>query len=95
MKNSPGIKLYLPESFEWLILKSRLVDDKAVLDVLERPEECIDSLKYFSWERFFTAKLIEMTKDTYLRYSKSSLNKNYLFEKSKRMILKEIKGICF
>ncbi|MCI9487403.1 MAG: hypothetical protein HFI64_10620 [Lachnospiraceae bacterium] len=49
----PAIKCYLPESFEWLILKSRLIDGNFIQDVLEHPEDFIESREYFSWERFF------------------------------------------
>lgn len=44
---------------------------------------------------FFTAVLRAKTQDTYLRYSKSNLNKSYLSEKNKSAILKEIEGIDF
>lgn len=46
------IVLYLPESFEWLILKANLVEDKEISLVLNAPEDYIESEKYFSWERF-------------------------------------------
>lgn len=95
MKYKPNMKCYLPESFEWLILKSGLVDDKAIHEMLEQPEAYIDSQEYFSWERFFTVTLTEATKDTYMQYSKRDLNKSYLSEKSKKAILNEIKGIEF
>lgn len=72
--------LYLPEAFEWLILKSGVVDGKKLKDVLEKPEEFIESSEYLSWERFFTSLLTRLTKDTYLRYSKRKLNKVYLHE---------------
>ena len=51
------VMLYLPESFEWLILKSGIVHNAKLADILERPEEYIDSAKYFSWEQFFTELL--------------------------------------
>jgi len=72
---------FLPESFEWLILKSGLVDGSRVQDILQHPYDFIESKKYFSWERFFTALLTEETKDTYLFYSKAKLNKAYLQQK--------------
>ena len=49
-----NIHLYLPESFEWLILSSGLISDKDIKTILEEPENYIDSTEYFSWERFFT-----------------------------------------
>lgn len=44
--------LYLPESFEWLILKSGVVKDKDINKILENPGEYIESEKYMSWEQF-------------------------------------------
>ena len=82
-----NIHLYLPESFEWIILKSGLIDDREIRKILETPELFIDSKKYFSWERFFTNLLIEKTKNTYLQYRKSAINKTYLHSKNKEKIL--------
>lgn len=93
MMHKKNISCYLPESFEWLILKSGLVDDREVREMLEKPEEYIDSREHFSWERYFTAKLIEATKGMYLHYNKSNLNKNYLLDKCKKTIVKQIKGL--
>lgn len=88
-----NIKLYLPESFEWLILKSGLVDGKTVQTILEAPEDYIESSQYFSWERYFTKILTDMTMDSYLKYSKNKLNSAYLHERSKDAILKFMEGI--
>lgn len=38
--------------------------------MLEEPSAYIESRKYFSWERFFTALLVEKAEGTYLAYSK-------------------------
>ena len=56
-----NIHLYLPESFEWLILSSGLISDKDIKVMLEEPENYIDSTEYFSWERFFTKLLVMRT----------------------------------
>lgn len=82
-----NIALYLPESFEWLILKSGLIDGNRVRDILEHPEDYIDSRKYFSWERFFTALLVRETDGTYLKYSKDRLSSVYLNDRKKKAIL--------
>jgi hypothetical protein len=87
-----GKAVFLPESFEWLILKSEIINDKEVKTILEEPSDFIESQEYMSWERFFTALLIEKTKDTYLRYSKSFLNDTYKTIKNQNKILKEIPG---
>lgn len=88
-----NIHLYLPESFEWLILSSDLISDKDIKIILEEPENYIDSAEYFSWERFFTKLLMTRTEETYLKYSKSKLNANYLHEKNKEKIVNAMQGI--
>lgn len=93
MKNRPGIKSYLPESFEWLILKSGVIDGNYVQEVLQHPEDYIESQEYFSWERFFTALLIECTKDSYLKYNKRKLNETYLHDKMKNAIIEVMSGL--
>lgn len=88
-----NIKLFLPESFEWLILKSGLIDGNRVREILDEPEKYIDSTEYFSWERYFIRLLTDYTESTYLKYKKSKLNVVYLHEKNKDAILKVIEGL--
>lgn len=95
MTTNSSLKCYLPESFEWLILKSDQIDGKTVQDILEHPEDFIESQKYFSWERFFTALLVEYTQNSYIRYSKSKLNEAYLQGKMKQAVLDVMEGICW
>ncbi len=95
LKEHSGSVLYLPESFEWLILKSGVLRDSEVEKILESPEEYIESSEYFSWERYFTALLIEKTKDTYLSYSKKELNEVYLREEIQEQILNVMENIRF
>jgi hypothetical protein len=85
-----GKAVFLPESFEWLILKSEIIKDKEVEAILEEPSDFIESQDYMSWERYFSALLIEKTKDTYLHYTKSSLNDAYKTKNNQNKILKEI-----
>jgi hypothetical protein len=85
-----GKAVYLPESFEWLVLKSEIIKDKEVETILEEPSDFIESQDYMSWERFFSALLVEKTKDTYLHYTKSSLNDAYKTKNNQNRILKEI-----
>ena len=82
--------IYLPESFEWLILNANVLKDKQTEQILENPSVYIESREYMSWEQFFTAFLIEITKDTYLKYSKSKLNDSYKNRKILDKILGEI-----
>lgn len=91
----PVVKCYLPESFEWVILKSGVIDGRAVQDILNHPEDFVESQKYFSWEHFFTALLVEYTQDSYLKYNKGKLNRAYLHDKTKEKILSVIKGISW
>lgn len=87
------IHLYLPESFEWLLLSSGVVRNSELRDILQNPSEYIDSLNYFSWERFFTSLLIDKTKGSYLQYSKSKLNSNYLQKSIQDKILSHMDRI--
>ena len=88
-----NIALYLPESFEWLILSSGIIKNGHVDKILANPSEYVECREYFSWERFFTAVLIEETQDTYLAYTKGVLNQAYLNKEIKEAILKQMKDI--
>lgn len=72
------VRLFLPESFEWLVLKSGLIGGSDVADILGDPSDYIESSDYFSWERFFNALLVDKTRGTYLKYGKKALNPVYL-----------------
>lgn len=87
LKRVKNVVYFLPESFEWLILRSGLIDVKELDEILENPAEFIESSKYFSWERFFTHLLTEETNGTYLSYSKDKLNHVYLHDKNKDAIV--------
>ncbi|MBQ3691867.1 MAG: ATP-binding protein [Clostridia bacterium] len=93
MKNQKTVDLYLPESFEWLILNSGIINDSEIREILRSPDNYIDSREYFSWERFFTALLIAKSDRTYLKYSKKTLNPHYLNEKISDKILYLMKRI--
>ena len=73
-----NIVLYLPESFEWLLLKSGVLGEKTPAAILENPSAYIDSRDYFSWEQFFTSLLTELTSNSYMQYNKHKLNAFYL-----------------
>lgn len=95
MKGNEQILLYLPESFEWLILNSGVVNDSEVKHILAAPYEYIESREYLSWERYFTWVLIHKTVDSYLKYNKKSLNSAYLQESIMGQILENMKEIDF
>lgn len=63
----------MPESFEWLILSAGILKNSLVDKILDDPSEYVECKEYFSWERFFTAVLIEETKDTYLGIRKKEI----------------------
>ncbi len=81
------ISLWLPESFEYLILKSGLIHSPDLLTILENASDFVDSMQYESWEQFFTDLLMSLTKDTPAKYSKVTLNKYYLQDKNLRKII--------
>ncbi|MCC8047369.1 MAG: translation initiation factor 2 [Clostridiales bacterium] len=90
-----SINLYLPESFEWLILDSNVIADSEIRRILDHAEEYVESSQFFSWERFFTKLLVDKAQDTYLKYQKTKLNENYLNDKIKDQIIRSIKGVDF
>ena len=73
----PNITVCLPESFEWLILKSGLVQADELKEVIDNPSDYVDSSSYFSWEQFFTEYLVQNTRGTHYSYSKNELNRYY------------------
>ena len=88
-----NIKLYLPESFEWIILNSGLIEGKDISEILAQPEKFIESQEYFSWERYFTRLLSQKTEGTIYKYQKSKLNQVYLHERNRKAIVDSIEGI--
>jgi len=76
----PGhVILYLPESFEWLILKSGILRNEKLKEILANPSGYIDSESYFSWEQYFTDLLIRLSQEhDYMHYNKHKLNAFYL-----------------
>lgn len=87
------IKLFLPESFEWIVLKSGLFTDRETREMLQNPADYIESADFFSWEQFFTHELIEKTRGTFLTYSKSRLNESYLAEDTRGAIEKGLPNL--
>lgn len=84
------ITLYLPESFEWLVLKSGILGSQTPKEILEHPSDNIESSLYFSWEQYFTDLLIQLTHDTVLHYSKNHLNPSYLQPANVAKVLREM-----
>ena len=91
LRRHPEITLYLPESFEWIILSSGIIDGNRIRDITDHPEEYIESADFFSWERFFTHILIHETESSYMQYSKKRLNPVYLDSKHRSAIFDVMK----
>lgn len=73
--------LWLPESFEELLLTSRIVTRGDVDEILQDPASQIASELFPSWERFYTWLVCDITKNkSYMAYSKSRLPKWYMTE---------------
>lgn len=88
------LAVFLPESFEWLILSSGILDVDRVK--MESPELFADSADYMSWEQYFTDMLMKATRDKeYQKYKKNTLPAFYLQEKNAARIHHNIKGIQF
>lgn len=87
------IKIYLPESFEWLLLESDILNDGTIRKILDSPEEFIESEKYFSWERYFTELLIEKTQKSPYAYEKTKLPSFYLQDKNLKKIVDKMQTV--
>ena len=62
-RESPDfVTVCLPESFEWLLLRSGVVKADGLEEILSDPSSHIESSEFFSWERFFFEYLKEVTK---------------------------------
>lgn len=77
IKRMPNVHLYLPESFEWVVLKSEVIRISDIDNLISETYNYADSQEYFSWEQFYTALLIRESDNGYLKYSKSHLNENF------------------
>lgn len=85
------LSIYLPESFEWLILQSGVIHSQKVPAILADPAQYVESSQYFSWERFFTDLLVtESRQMPYLHYQKSALDPGYLQDSVMDAILKRV-----
>lgn len=95
IKENIFLHLYLPESFEWLLLQSGIFKNSHIMNILANTAEFVESEKYFSWEQYFTALLVQVTEETYLKYNKKKLNPNYLQPVIKNQITDSINRIEF
>ncbi|MCD8131490.1 MAG: translation initiation factor 2 [Lachnospiraceae bacterium] len=69
--------LWLPESFEYMILKSGILEMPDISGMLEKTYDYADSEKFVTWEKFYTDLLIQRTRNTVKEYSKRKLSDYY------------------
>lgn len=86
-----SVYLFLPESFEWIILNSNVLNNKKIAKILESPYDYIESKEFFSWENYFTSLLVNESKSKLNQeYSKNKLKKYYKSEKVFNKIISSI-----
>ena len=66
------VSIFAPEYFEFLILYSGMIE--VATTVLEQTWDYADSVKYFSWEEFYTWYLSDISRNEVYQYSKRKLN---------------------
>lgn len=71
------ISMWMPESFEYILLKAGIIQNNKIDAILDNPSEYIECKRYPSWERFFTEILICFSDEKY-KYSKKHLNPYYV-----------------
>lgn len=85
-----GIFLFLPESFEWLLMSAGVVTDEEIAEILDDPSDYVESRDFFSWEQFFTYLLEKKTRGTPAQYNKKELARYYLQDENVRKIVMAI-----
>ncbi len=83
-----NVEIYAPESFEYILLSSDIFTSNEVKDKINFTEEYADSIFYSSWEQYYTALIIEETKNSNMAYSKKKLNDYYLSDRNINLIEK-------
>lgn len=77
LESSPGSHVWTPESFEYLLLQSGIIQAEGLREIMQDPGAFIESREFGSWERFFAGLLEDLTRNTIYAYSKKKLNSNY------------------
>lgn len=83
---NPGNAVFAPESFEYLILASGIMDVPS--DILAKTYDFADSCQYMSWERFYTRYLQQLTASGSHPYQKHKLHPFYMTHGNMKKILK-------
>ena len=97
-KANTNVILYLPESFEWLLLHSLIFkNDSMIQQILEDYLNMIDYTEFFSLEQYFTKILEDACKKQNVLYSKStqSLPTIFLTEENIKYLLSLIPNVNF
>ena len=85
-----NVEIYAPESFEYILLTSGLFKSNDINDKCNNTYDYADSVKYMSWEQFYSELLTAITKDTELQYSKHKLNVYYLSERNMELVVNSL-----
>ncbi len=89
MRLNQRMKLFAPESFEYMLLCTNSFKRK-IEEQLESTWKYCDISKYLTWEQYYTEVLQKLCKEEYgFAYSKSKLHKSFVNEETKKQI-KEI-----
>lgn len=86
-RNDRRITIWMPESFEYLILRSGVVSSGELEKILTSVPDYVEAKEYESWERYFTQLLIRLTKDKGYQYSKSMLHEYYIQDRNIQKML--------
>lgn len=90
------ITLWLPESFEWVLLKAGVISFGTLAQILENPSDYVECKEYASWERYFT-HLAEEYSDPKWKYNKGTLHQFYYnnlnIEKVKTILPENLKKL--
>lgn len=84
--------IFLPESFEYLILKSNILKLSGIEDEIENTHMYAETSEHFSWERYFSARLEKATENTRKRYKKKKLYDYYKTNYAVKNIVKTMKS---
>lgn len=79
------VRLFLPESFEYLVLRSKIFSRFINMDKLKHTENYAETSKFLSWERYYTWLICEESErqfGSHNRYNKSHLGMYYKSDKS-------------
>lgn len=81
------ISVWMPESFEYLILRSGMIQSAELPEILASTSDYVEAEEYESWEQYFTQLLISLTENKAYKYLKKTLNAYYMQEKNVQKII--------